>query len=182
MGKHRLFADEMVLLVIDLQERLLAAMNDRDMVVKNTNILLELSKRMGIPVIVTEQYPKGLGPTVSEITAHFNNPSIHEKVVFSAFSSELRQQLQDMGRNKILVTGTETHVCVYQTVRDLLDSDYQVYVAQDAACSRFPLNHNNGLALMQEMGAVITNTETVVFDLLRAAGTDHFKAISPLVK
>ncbi|MGE5373269.1 MAG: isochorismatase family protein [Solirubrobacterales bacterium] len=180
--KYRLFPEEMVLMVIDLQERLLAAMNDKEKVVKNTNILLAMANRFHIPVIVTEQYPKGLGRTVPEIAANLGEHSLSEKLVYSACSPEIRQKLQDIGRGKIVVIGTETHVCVLQTVRDLLQDDYLVYVPQDACCSRFPLNHQNGLELMKDMGAVLTNTETVLFDILKQAGTDDFKALSPLVR
>lgn len=182
MNKLRMIPEEMVLLVIDLQERLLAAMDHKDLVVRNTNILLKLAELYKIPVIVTEQYPKGLGRTVPEIAEKLCDHTLIEKTRFSALVPELKEKLAALNRRRILVVGTETHVCVYQTVRDLLQEEYVVHVAKDAVCSRFTLNHENGLDLMREAGAVITNTETVVFDVLKEAGTTEFKTMSALVK
>lgn len=180
--KHDLFPDEIVLLVIDLQEKLMAAMQDKEQVLKNTNLLLKLAELYKIPVIVTEQYPKGLGNTVPEIAENLGEHTLVEKIVYSAFVPEIRRKLQELGRSKIVVVGTETHVCVYQTVRDLINEDFMVHVVKDAVCSRFPLNYDNGLDLMKDVGAVVTNTETVVFDVLKQAGTEEFKIMSKLVK
>ncbi len=90
--------------------------------------------------------------------------------------------MKELNRKTILITGSETHVCVFQTTRDLQEAGYQVHLVKDAVCSRFDENYENGLQLMHDMGAVITNTETAVFDLLQKAGTPEFKVISPLVK
>lgn len=178
---YRVYREESVLVVIDIQERLMKVMSDREQVIRNTLILLELANQFQMPVIVTEQYPKGLGPTVPEIAAQFKGNCLLEKITFSA-CPELVDQVKQTGRNQIIVVGSETHVCVFQTVRDLLESDFRVQVPCDAVCSRHVLNYKNGLSLMREMGAVITNTETLVFDMLKKAGTKEFKVMSPLVK
>src|SRR5690606_37736710 len=107
---------------------------------------------------------------------------VFEKITFSGLTPEVAQALEQTNRKKIIVTGIETHVCVYQTVRDLLKEGYQVFVAEDGVCSRSKANWRNGLSLMAAMGAVITNTETVFFDLMKQAGTPLFKELSKLIK
>lgn len=178
---YRVFPEESVLVVVDLQEKLMKVMPNREEVVKNTLILMELANQFQIPVIVTEQYPKGLGPTVPEIASQLKGNRLLEKIAYSA-CPELVNELKATGRSQVLLVGSETHICVYQTVRDLLAAEFKVQVPCDAVCSRRSLNHENGLSLMRELGAVITNTETLVFDMLKRAGTKEFKVMSPLVK
>jgi len=182
VSKFKLKADECALIVIDLQEKLMKAMKDAEKVLNNTNLLLATAKQFEIPVIVTEQYPKGLGPTVAEIKNNLPEHSYFDKVNFSACGDSFMDKITAVGRKTLIVVGTETHVCVFQTARDLLAAGYDVQVVSDAVCSRFDFNYLNGLDLMKEAGAVITNTETVVFDLLGCAGTPQFKVISPMVK
>jgi Amidases related to nicotinamidase len=172
--------DDTVLVIIDLQEKLMKAMSQSEKVYKNTNLLLTAAKAMDIPVIVTEQYPRGLGSTVDEIQANLPEHKYMDKVTFSAF--EGLKELLDEGRRNVLITGSETHICVFQTTRDLVKAGYNVHVVKDAVCSRFKENHQSGLQLMKDVGAVITNTETVLFDLIKVAGSPAFKIISPLLK
>lgn len=179
--KFKLDKDDTILVVIDFQEKLMKAMSQSQKVFKNTGMLLVAAEQMGIPVIVTEQYPRGLGVTVPEIKDHLKEYMYMEKVKFSAFDG-LQELLAGNTRKTILITGSETHVCVFQTTRDLADAGYNVQVVQDAVCSRFKENHLSGLELMKDLGAVITNTETVLFDLLKEAGGPVFKVISPLLK
>jgi nicotinamidase-related amidase len=174
--------DDTVLLIIDIQERLVPTMAYGEQVIQNTNLLIEAADTFSLPVILTEQYPKGLGKTVAEINTQAVDYSVFEKISFSGFTSEVASNLIEIGRKKIIVTGMETHVCVFQTVRDLLGQGYQVFVAADAVCSRRTLNYKNGLALMSKMGAVVTNTETLLFDLLQESGTPEFKRLSKLIK
>ncbi|MDD4803201.1 MAG: isochorismatase family protein [Syntrophomonas sp.] len=181
MLNYRLNQNDTVLIIIDLQDKLMKAMGKKEKIYKNTNLLLALADQMGIPVIVTEQYPKGLGPTVPEIKENLKDYHNIEKIEFSAYSG-LEPVLSALGRKKVLITGSETHVCVFQTTRDLLANGFQVQVVKDAVCSRFKENYLNGLELMKDMGAVISNTETIIFDLLKVSGTPQFKAISPLLK
>lgn len=181
MSKYRLKQEEVILVVIDLQEKLMPAMPDREKVYKNTKILLKAAQQLQIPVIVTEQYPKGLGTTVSEIKEDLNDYEYLEKISFSA-SGALNSLLANSDRKTLIIVGSETHVCVFQTARDMIEAGYNVHLVKDAVCSRFDVNHSNGLELMRDLGAVITNTETVVFDLFKVSGTPEFKAISSLIK
>lgn len=181
--KFRLDRLDSLLMIIDLQDKLMKAMKYRTAVEKNTKLLLALAAETALPVVVTEQYPRGLGPTVPEIAAHYpEGVNIIEKVSFTAYTAEVRAALFAMNRPKIIVTGSETHVCVYQTVRDLLQAGYIVHVVEDAVCSRFKTNYRSGLALMKDMGAVLTNTETIFFDILQRSDTAEFKKLSPLLK
>ncbi len=183
MERFQIQADDTVLLIIDVQEKLMSAMDHRDQVYKNTELLLEAAKQFHLPVIVTEQYPKGLGRTVDEVAkalpADFKGM---EKTHFNACGEGLLELLAATGRRTVLVCGTETHVCVYQTVRTLLDHGFQVFPVQDAICSRFTTNYKSGLQLMAGMGAVVITAEGAVFDLMQQAGTPAFKAISKVLK
>lgn len=183
MGKYKLSYEDSVLIIIDLQEKLMSAMKDRDRVYKNANILLSVAREFGIPIVLSEQYPRGLGPTVAEIKGNLPPDYIYlEKQSFSLCGAGLYEILTRLGKKSVIICGSETHICVFQTARDLAEAGYDVHLVRDAVCSRFDENYNNALALMAELGAVVTNTETVVFDLLECAGTPHFKAISPLIK
>jgi len=181
MSRFTLAKEDAILVIIDLQERLMPAMPDRETVYKNTGILLKTAQQLQIPVIVSEQYPKGLGPTVPEIKEFLGDYDYLEKVSFSA-SEALQDLLAKYQRKTLIMVGSETHVCVFQTVRDMIEEGYQVHLVKDAVCSRFEINHNSGLELMRDLGAVITNTETVVFDLFKVAGSPQFKAISAMIK
>ncbi len=182
MKKHNLLSEQSLLLIIDLQERLMQVMDHASRVYDNTRIMLGVCEQLEIPVLVTEQYPKGLGSTVPEVADHLGEHLLLEKMAFSAANEELLGKLKGIGRKQVLVVGSETHVCVFQTVRDLVAEGYDVYLLQDAVCSRRKGNHKNGLQLMREEGAVITDTETAFFDLLKVAGTGDFKAVRRLVK
>lgn len=185
-SRYALDRDKAVLLVIDVQERLGSAMAPEQFarLVKNTKTLVEGAKILGMPVYATEQYPKGLGPTVADVRSVLpeDAPPI-EKLAFSCGAvKELARRLYVSGRRQVVIAGMETHVCVFQTVRDLTVGGYQPFVARDAVCSRTTENHETGLALMRETGATISSTEAVLFDLLGAAGTPEFKAISPMLR
>ncbi|MCR4442665.1 MAG: isochorismatase family protein [Peptococcaceae bacterium] len=182
MKKFTLTREEAVLMVIDVQERLAAAMKDRERVVGRNCVLISAASQLGIPVIATEQYPRGLGATVPEINDQLKEGCKFEKMTFSGCTDQVLSCLEGMGRRKVILTGMETHVCVFQTARDLLNHGYAVFVAADAVCSRTEENYSSGLDLMREMGAVVSNTETILFDLLKEAGTSEFKFVSGLVK
>lgn len=182
MEKYILNREDAVIMIIDIQERLVPAMKYGDKVINNTKILIQASKEMDIPIIYTEQYPKGLGHTIDELGELIKDGKRFEKISFSAINEEVRSTLETLGRKKIVITGMETHVCVFQTVRDLILDGYEVFVVKDAVASRTKCNYLNGLEQMKDMGAVITNTETIVFDLLKEAGTSEFKTMSKLIK
>jgi nicotinamidase-related amidase len=184
---QRLSTSRAALLVIDIQERLLGAMPDEigKTVVKNTSILIEAATRLGLPIVVSQQYPKGLGSTVTEIDAALP-PTAHryDKVEFSAPATPQFAELRAgalAGRDQWIVTGMEAHVCVYQSARDLAGAG-AVHVVADGVCSRTKQNWRAGLDLMDRLGAIITTTEVCVFDLLERAGTDNFKALSKAIK
>jgi isochorismate hydrolase len=182
---HRLVPDRAVLLVVDVQDRLVAAMpaDVAERTVKNTAVLVEAAHRFGIPIVASEQYPKGLGKTVAAVAAALAaaGPLVRrvEKLEFS-----LAGKLSGLGlpaSPQWILAGMETHVCVYQTARDLIESG-EVHVVADAVCSRTAANWQIGLDRMRADAATITSTEMVVFDLLGKAGTDDFKALSRLIK
>lgn len=182
MDQFTLERQETLLLVIDIQERLAPVIEGKDRVIANTKILIEAAKTMDFPLLATEQYPKGLGRTVPVLLDLIGEERILSKNSFTAYTPEVKAALEAQGRKKILIAGMETHVCVFQTVRDLLADGYQVYLVSDAVSSRTRTNYENGLDLMRSMGAVITNTETAIFDLLKVSGTPEFKAMSALIK
>ncbi len=173
------------LLVVDVQERLWSAMppDERERVQRNLLILLELARRLRMPVVASEQYPKGLGPTVPAIAAALGGAERVEKLAFSCVAASGFAAIRDrLARPVWIVAGMEAHVCVYQTVRDLVAAGVTVHVPADAVVSRTPQNRAVGLDLCARAGAIVTSTETVVFDALHVAGSDDFRAMSRLVK
>jgi nicotinamidase-related amidase len=183
VGRFSLDRDEAVLVIVDIQERLASVMAERQRVVENCLHLIEAAKLMDIPVVLTEQYPRGLGPTVDEIKGALPSYSPLEKLSFDCCSEKaFTRDLASRGRKRIILTGMETHICVLQTCLGLMGSGYEVHVAGDAVCSRAKDNHHTALEMMRDAGAVITCTETALFQLLGQAGTDEFRAISKRIK
>lgn len=182
MDKFTLNKEETVLFVIDIQEKLVPAMKDKSQIIKNNKILITAAKEMDFPVVTTEQYPKGLGRTVPELLQLIGEENIFAKNSFTAYTKEVEEKLKSLGRKSILISGMEAHICVFQTARDLINSGYQVFLAQDAICSRDKDNYQNGLDLCKSLGSVITNTETAVYDLLKVSGTPEFKTMLKLIK
>lgn len=182
MDKFILDSEDSVLMIIDIQEQLVPVMKYGAEVIKNTNILIAIAKELKIPIIVTEQYPKGLGKTVPEIRSNIEEVFPYEKITFSAYTDKVALDLEKIGRKKVIITGMETHICVLQTARDLLAAGFKVFLVKDAVCSRTCENYLNGLSQMSLMGALVTNTETVFFDLMKKAGTPQFKRLSKLIK
>jgi nicotinamidase-related amidase len=158
---------------------------DRAMCLKNVGILLELARRLKIPVVQSEQYPNGLGPTVKAVVDGLAGQDLRkmEKIEFSCAAAPAFEPLwKELGRDQWIVAGMESHVCVYQTVRDLAARGATVHVPVDAVISRTPENRTVGLELARRVGAVLTSTETLVFDALGRAGSDDFRALSRLIK
>jgi isochorismate hydrolase len=176
------------LVIVDVQERLAAAMpNDiMNLALRRWVALCEMAAVLKLPVAISEQYPKGLGPTVpliKEAVAHVMPPARYlEKIDFSACESPLFDQFLGAGRKTFIVCGMETHICVYQTVRGLLQRGYRVQVPVDACVSRRKLDWQIGTSLMSDLGAVMTSTETILFDLVKKAEGEEFRALSKLVK
>ncbi len=174
---------ECQLLIIDMQEKVLAPIPVREQLVANCGKLIEAAKLFSVPVVITEQYPKGLGPTVSELRGRLSDITTPEKLRFSAVEAlnwGMAAERSD-DRFKVVVAGIEAHVCVLQTVLDLLICGYQVHVAADAIGSRGKLDWKLALKRMASSGAVITTTEAILFEWCETAGTAEFKQLSKLV-
>lgn len=179
---HRFTKEQGALLVIDIQERLAAAMSPERLVrvLNRAKAAVEGAKALGLPIAATEQYPKGLGPTLKELAEAIPGFAPVEKTEFNAFLPSIRERLSP--RPSVLVVGMETHVCVFQTVRALKDAGLSPYVAVDAVLSRNDADYQTGLALCREAGAQLTTVEAALFDAVGRAGTPEFKAISNAVK
>lgn len=173
--------EDTALLVVDVQEKLLPWIRNRQQLVWNIRRLIDGAKLLGLPVAGTEQYPQGLGPTVAELAERLG--PIPSKLDFSAaVCQEIFEPLRAQNVDKILLTGIEAHVCVQQTVLDLLADGWQVYVAVDAVGSRRELDYRTALERVHSAGAVLTSTEAALFEWCRVAGTPEFKQISRLVR
>ena len=173
-----------VLVVIDVQEKLCKAMDSTilDTLLDNISLLLETALTLEIPVIATEQYTRGLGETVSVLREKLPDLAI-EKMSFSCCGNQaFLEKLSSLGRRQVIITGMEAHVCVLQTVVELLDNGFHVHLVNDAVISRKKDNRKGGVAMAAAAGAVITSTEAAMFQLLRVAGTDEFKKLSKLVR
>ena len=165
--------------MVDVQEAFRKAIPDFDRIAKATATLIEGAEAIGIPIVISEQYPKGLGETVPEVAEHLpDGVEPLEKVVFAASEAE---GFDLEGRDQVLLCGIETHVCVNQTALDLLASGVEVQVAEDAVGSRSDQNKRVGLHKMERAGAVMTSVETALFELLGRAGTDEFKRVQRLI-
>jgi len=174
-----LHREDSVLLIIDIQERLRPAIAAADHIVEQAEKLTQISQLLGVPIVVTEQYPQGLGATVASLQKHLQQAAVIEKIHFSAMREEhLPLTLESLKRKQIVVCGTETHVCVLQTVLDLLQAGYDVYVVTDIVGSRDPANKELALQRMAAEGAALVSYEMVVFEWLERAGTDTFRHVS----
>lgn len=183
MSKFILHKDKTVLMIVDIQDKLAQVMNKREMVIQNTVHLIELSKLYNIPIIVTEQYPKGLGQTVIEIREALTEYKPYEKLTFDCcMETSIDARIKELNRSQIIVTGMETHICVLQTSISLINRGYNVHLVSDAVCSRTDSNWMIALDMIKDVGAVVTSTEIVLFQLLKIAGTEEFKYISKRIK
>ena len=175
--------DALVLLV-DVQDKLARAMPAEGMarLKKNAAVLIRAAKRLELPVVATEQYPKGLGPTVPSLRELLPADAMSKMEFSCGASKPIARQILATGRKQAIVAGMEAHVCVFQTVRDLLRGGFSVFIPQDAIVSRTEENRQVGLRLCEKAGATVTSTETVLFDLLGVAGTPEFKELAPLIR
>ncbi len=179
-------ASESLLTVVDTQTKLAAAMppTKRDEVLRNAAILLQAASLISIPVLLTEQYPKGLGKTEAALTQHLpQGTPVIEKTCFSCSGATgFMEAVRQSQRNQIILAGMEAHVCVLQTALELQSTNTQVFVVEDAICSRRMRNKTNALARLRQAGVIVTNTESVLFEWLRDAQHEHFKKISELIR
>lgn len=185
MNRHPELLDRhrAALIVIDIQERVLNAMPDREALLKSVRTLISGCIQLHVPVFYTEQYPKGLGPTEASIAALLNPDGAIEKIRFSACSEpELMRGLQEKQIQQTLLVGIESHVCVLQTAFDLKKFGYQVQVVRDGVASRKPVDRDTALQRLQAAGIIITSVESALFEMTEVAGSPEFKEISRLVK
>lgn len=171
--------DRVALVVVDVQEGFRPAIDRFDDVVRRTAQLVQGARALDVPVLITEQYPKGLGVTVAEVGEHLEGVTPIEKTVFSAARAD---GFGLGGRDQALVLGIEAHVCVSQTVHDLLADGVDVHVAADAVSSRSPEDRERALRRFEDAGATVTTTEAALFELLERAGSPEFKFVQGLIK
>lgn len=176
-------ASDTALAVIDVQGKLATLMHDRESLYRNLQILVRGARVLKLPVLWLEQYPEGLGPTIPEVAELLSGQEPLAKTCFSAWGQpDFERRLEESGRRQVLVSGIESHICVYQTVRDLRDRGYEVEVVEDAVSSRTAENKRVGLEKARAAGAGITSVETALFELLREAGNPGFREIARLVR
>ncbi len=172
-----------LLLVIDIQQSMVKVMARAEEVVSRVNQLCRAAEELDVPIVLTEQYKKGLGPTIPEVTEMIASPVVFDKEHFSAcLAPDFTDALKAYGRPEIVVTGMETHVCVLQTALDLLQAGFRVHLVADAVCSRVDENRDIAIDQLRHAGAVVTSTEIVIFEWARRANTDAFRRILPIVK
>jgi nicotinamidase-related amidase len=168
--------------VIDLQEKLLPAVVERESVVRNSLLLLRLARALDLPVVLTTQYARGLGPTIPEVL-HEAGVAPLDKVSFGCFGDEaFVARLRSLERGQLVVAGVESHICVAQTVLGALGAGYEVHVASDAVSSRTAGNRQVGLARMEGAGALLSSAEMAVYELLGRSDSAAFKAMLPFLK
>ena len=186
MDKYKLDRADTLFLIIDIQKNLAAAMKKEvlAMVEANVNLIINASRVLNVPVLLTEQYRKGLGPTLDSIVANLGTDyKPVDKLIFSACGEqEFQNSCKSINKKYIMVSGIESHVCVLQTSLDLMEQGHIVHVISDAACSRYKNDWKNAMNYLRNAGAVISTTEIAVFQLLQKAGTAEFKAVSPMFK
>lgn len=174
-------AEESLLLVIDVQERINGVMAS-DGHAARIELLMETSRLLKMPTVVTEQYPKGLGLTIAQLAGQMEGPALEKDTFSCARDAGILEAIRSAGRKQVLVTGIETHVCVLQTTLDLLEAGFEVHVPHDAVNSRRPADRDWALQRMMAAGAVISSTESALFELLGRCDTPEFKTAAKLLK
>lgn len=176
-------ARDALLLVVDFQERLMPSIHRREEITGKAAALIEGCRVLDLPILVTQQYTKGLGPTIREIDDALVEYEYIEKITFSCCGSgEFRGKLGKAGRKSVIITGIETHVCIQQTVLDLLEGGYQVYAIADCLGSRSDSDFRYAIRRMEKAGAIVTTMESILFEMLVSADHPKRKEITVLVK
>ncbi|MFI5116534.1 MAG: hydrolase [Terriglobales bacterium] len=185
VARRPLEAEQCALIVVDIQQKLLPPIFNKEMLVRNSQLLVRLAKILSIPIMMTTQYSRGLGATVPEVASLLPEVTAIDKLEFGCFGSDVfRAGLRALpgSRNTLLLCGMETHICVMQTALGALNDGYLVHVASDAVSSRAEWNWRIGLDRMREAGAVISSTEMMMYELLRCSGTAQFKEMLSYLK
>ena len=179
----RILLEDTAAVCVDIQEKFTGIIYKFDKILHNTQILVDGLNVLEVPIIVTEQYPRGLGHTIPEIKEHLMEYKPIEKLAFSCCGSdEFCDTLKKTGKKNVIVFGIETHVCVLQTVLDLIEMNYQPVLIEDCVSSRKKSDRKIALNRMRQEGAILTSYESILFELSKVAGTEKFKQISRLVK
>lgn len=175
--------DDTILLIIDIQERLWSAMYNKKEIEKNAGVLAGLAIKTDIPIIYTEQYKKGIGPTIKTIDEKVVDVQGIEKLCFNCFDSgDFKDRIFSSERKTLLICGIEAHICILQTALAALEKGFAVHIAADATGSRTDRNHNIGIGRMRDAGCIITSTEAAIFEVIKEAGTPLFKDMLALIK
>lgn len=171
------------LLIVDVQERLTPVMSDPRRVIHNCGLLMRAAHRLGLPVTVTEQYPKGLGPTMVDLRDFIPERGAFPKLHFSAAADEdILAHIKSLGRDQVVIAGIETHVCVLQTALDLKSKGFDSMVVADACASRRIESEQMGWSRMRQCGVELLSVEMALFEWMHQAGTPEFKELSALIK
>ena len=174
--------DQTILLVVDEQPKLMKTMENGELTVLNTLVLIKAFKEYDMPILATEQYPKGLGKSDQRLLEEIPEDKIFEKTIFDAATPEVLDFIKENNITNVVVVGAEGHVCVYQTVRTLLDLGLNVFFVKDAISSYTEELKETSANLLGQMGAAVVNTEMLLFDIAYDSKDSHFKVISNLVK
>lgn len=176
--------NDCLILIIDIQDKLLNSVYNKETLKNKSIIIAKAASMLNIPVIVTEQYPKGLGSTINELkNALSNYTNYYEKTSFSALdNSEIMSSIKKANKKQIIIFGIETHICVSQTAIALADKGYDVTLIKDASGSRAETEHNSGIDRMKEFGIHIITTEIALFEWLKSAKHEKFKDVQALIK
>ncbi|EFI42668.1 MULTISPECIES: isochorismatase family protein [Peptoniphilus] len=182
MKNFSLDREKTLFLFVDIQDKLLAAIDNREEVLKNSKILAQMVSIMNINSMITVQYPKGLGYTNNSIKEFLKDTEEIEKKSFSCMlNDEFKKKISDSGKSQVVLCGIEAHICVLLTARDLIKAGYEVFIASDAIGSRSKFNYKNAMSQLKEMGCVLSNVESIMFDLNSVAGTEEFKSVQKLI-
>ncbi|MDR3560260.1 MAG: hydrolase [Negativicutes bacterium] len=180
---YHLSKTDSVLIVVDVQDKLLHVIHEWQGILDNTIKMIKFANLLRVPVVVTEQYPKGLGPTNADVAGLLTGVTVREKTVFSAFKDEgFVADLKNTGAKTLVLLGIEAHICVAQTALEGLARGYNVQIISDAAGSRTPSNKEIGLAKIRQAGGVISSVEIALYEWLERSDGPEFKAILPLIK
>lgn len=185
MSRHPFTArrEDSLLLVIDIQQAMLKVIQDWEGITRKVNQLTRAADRLDVPIVLTEQYPKGLGATIPQVMEAIRSPRVYHKEHFSACREEgFVDALRSFDRPRIILVGMEAHVCVLQTGLDLIHAGFQVQVAADAVSSRTVFNRDVGIQLLRQAGAVVTTAEIVMFQWIHRSNTEEFRKVHPLLK
>lgn len=173
--------DNCSLIVIDIQEKLVNAVSEGEICVKNAAKLVKAANILNIPTVITEQYPKGLGKTVEEIET--KQQTVFEKSAFSAlYHSEIKEYIKSLDKKQMIICGIEAHICVLQTAEDLINNGYEVFMINDASSSRSEINYNSAIEYAKQIGIKVISTEIALFQLLKTSKHPNFKEVQALIK